>query len=443
MLDAGALLFDNSALSAGREEEQARINAQGLVEAYNLLGYEAVGISTIDLLAGIDFLQQLHEKSIFPWLSANLVHPESKQPFFTPYILKEKNGLRIAIIGITGTEPKYGARGQEKYLILPWRDVLPKLLEELRGKADVYILLSSESKQENQLIAKDFNNIHIIIQSGTNAHNENPVLTNNTLICQTEKQGKYLGKMRINWNSSAIWANKSIDTAVLQKQEYDRIAWQIKRLQEKGDPEQVYKDKPATLKAYYKLAERMKILEEETRKQQTGKNQATENATFEHNFLEVEPTIADDPTIEKITKETKNKINAIGRKESRDNTIQPDHVGSQACMSCHEEIAKRWQLTPHARAYETLVKKDQQFNANCLPCHVTGISMEDKNKSLSLPDTLHNVGCESCHGPGKKHVENPEKWKLNGLPGKPLCLQCHLPEHDDSFDYDKDSKLVH
>jgi hypothetical protein len=122
-----------------------------------------------------------------------------------------------------------------------------------------------------------------------------------------------------------------------------------------------------------------------------------------------------------------------------------DYVGSQACMKCHEKIGKRWQLTHHAHAYETLVPKKQQFNIKCVPCHVTGVSILDKKQplALSLPDSLHNVGCETCHGPGMAHTVNPEEAKLNGSPDAYLCLQCHSTEHDNAFHFDQDKKLVH
>ncbi len=53
---------------------------------------------------------------------------------------------------------------------------------------------------------------------------------------------------------------------------------------------------------------------------------------------------------------------------------------------------------------------------------------------------LENIQCETCHGPGSLHAEHPEKA------GKPfairrdvpaeVCLQCHTPEHSDTFDYE-------
>lgn len=445
LLDAGALLFDKSTIAPGRQLDQAKINAEGIIEAYNLLGYEAVGVSTLDLAGGVDFLQELRGKSNFPWLSANVVAQENDNPLFTPFVVKEKAGLRIAMLGLTGSGAANEPRLHENYRILPWQDFLGKMIEELRAKSDMIIVLSSLSPLENEQISKEFSAVHIIVQAGTHPHNPGPALLNNTLICQTDKQGKYLGQMRINWHSSGVWKDTSNDLHLLKKQEYDRLSWQIKRMEQKGDPETVYKDNPAALKAYHKLAERRKVIETQLHALQSDSSDDTDdNSTFENAFLEIEPAIADDPAVETILLATKKKVNAVGR-TAGSSAMLPGYTGSQACLPCHEEIGKRWLMTPHARAYETLVAKNQQFNTNCLPCHVTGVSMllQDRAIALTLPESMRQVGCENCHGPGAEHAKNPEKTKLEKSPAASVCLQCHTPEHDDNFQFEEDRKRVH
>jgi hypothetical protein len=416
----------------------------GIVEAYNILGYEAVAVSRIDLAGGTDFLHELQKKSKFTWLSANLVDMRNRQPLFSPFIIKKKSGLRIAVIGLTGSGAANEPRERENYLILPWQDLLPKFMKEIRKQADLVILLSSLSPLENEQISQAFPNIHIIIQAGMYSHNQNPVLVNNTLICQAEKQGKYIGQLRINWKRTGTWTDEKTDPTFMKRQELDRLSRQIKKLENKGDPQIVYKDSPATLQSYDKLVERLKYVEKEISDAQQNMNQSQENSTFNNTFLAIAPTIAADPAMEEIINKTRKKINALGRSVGSDITLS-DYVGSQACMKCHEEIGKRWQLTHHAHAYETLVQKNQQFNVKCLPCHVTGVSILDKKQplALSLPDSLHNVGCETCHGPGMAHTLNPEEAKLKGSPDTYLCLQCHSTEHDDAFHFEQDKKLVH
>lgn len=443
-LDAGAVLFDKNKFPPGRHLDLAKINASGIVEAYNILGYEAVGVSRIDLAGGVEFLKELQKKSNFTWLSANLVDRKNRHPFFSPFIIKKKTGLRIALIGLTGSGAANEPQEREDYLIVAWQDLLPKIMKEISKQADLVILLSSLSPLENELISQEFPHIHIIIQSGTYSHNQNPVLTNNTLICQAEQQGKYIGQLRINWKKHGKWADETTDATLIKRQELDRLTWQIKKLESQGDPQSVYKETPATLQAYYKIVERKKTVEMEISDLHQQMSQSPENSTFNNAFLAIGPSLADDPAMEKIITKTRDNINSLGRKGSSDGTLS-DYVGSQACMKCHNEIGERWQRTQHAHAYETLVQKKQQFNIQCLPCHVTGVSILDKKQSsaLSLPDSLLNVGCETCHGPGMAHSVNPEEAKLNDAPDAYLCLQCHSTEHDGAFHFEQDKKLVH
>ncbi|RJX24842.1 MAG: hypothetical protein C4531_18065 [Desulfurivibrio sp.] len=414
-----------------------------MVDAYNLLGYDAVGVSRTDLAGGMDFLKQLQKKANFTWLSANLVDKKNT-PLFTPFIIRKKAGLRIAILGLTGSGAANEPQERENYLILSWQDLLPETMKEIRKQADLVILLSSLSPLENELISQQFHDIHIIIQAGMYSHNQNPVLANNTLICQAEKQGKYIGQLRINWHKTGRWTDETTDATFSKKQELERLTWQIKKLESQGNPEIVFADTPATLQGYHKLVERRKAVEKEITDLRPNMGQRQQSSTFNNTFLAIAPNLDDDPDMEKIIDKTRAEINALGRSGSSNGTLS-DYVGSEACMKCHHEIGERWQQTRHAHAYETLVRKEQQFNLKCLPCHVTGVSILDKNPSaaLSLPDSLHNVGCETCHGPGMAHSVNPDEAKLHDSPDAYICLQCHSSEHDGAFNFEQDKKLVH
>jgi nitrate/TMAO reductase-like tetraheme cytochrome c subunit len=153
-----------------------------------------------------------------------------------------------------------------------------------------------------------------------------------------------------------------------------------------------------------------------------------------------------------------NKLNRIQLEKQRKNQEQQqsgkapqpqslsDLVGSNACRECHEVQHTFWQSTNHAKAYSTLAAKQQQFNPNCLPCHVTLPSVQktaplSPSTLVALPQPLYNVGCESCHGPGLKHSLDPESQDMV-KPSAATCLDCHTEEHDDNFSFDAKIKLV-
>lgn len=114
------------------------------------------------------------------------------------------------------------------------------------------------------------------------------------------------------------------------------------------------------------------------------------------------------------------------------------YVGMDECDACHEEAVKFWRTTVHAGAYQTLVDTNQQYDLSCVSCHVTGFRKPGGSEVVKN-EGLVDVQCETCHGPGSMHAEEPEKG------GKPfaialdapetVCGECHTPEHSDTFVY--------
>jgi len=64
----------------------------------------------------------------------------------------------------------------------------------------------------------------------------------------------------------------------------------------------------------------------------------------------------------------------------------------------------------------------------CDGCHFSGYMSEQKRANIS-------IGCESCHGPGSKHIENPKSKVYVASDYTParqneVCLQCHMRNRD-------------
>jgi mono/diheme cytochrome c family protein len=153
-----------------------------------------------------------------------------------------------------------------------------------------------------------------------------------------------------------------------------------------------------------------------------------------------------------------------GKAYKADNTKVPaasvdgaEYVGVGKCKACHLKEYKSWQTLDHAKAMETLksgdaakiadmatklnVKLSGPANENdaCIDCHAVGHMLaggypaadSTKNANLSA------VGCESCHGPGSKHVSAEKAVKkdfINGKPSEAMCKSCHNPTMSPKFD---------
>ena len=77
-------------------------------------------------------------------------------------------------------------------------------------------------------------------------------------------------------------------------------------------------------------------------------------------------------------------------------------VGNRACFECHTNYVRQFAASPHARV------------------HFADAAMSGQS------------GCESCHGPGSKHIEaGGGRGRFIVNPGKDAttCFQCHLQTH--------------
>jgi len=202
-LDGGALLFKAATLG-GTEVETAKVTARGIVEAYNLMNFDGVGVASQDLAAGIDFLAELAAAARFPWLSANLVDKATHKPLFHESARKR---VGEAVVGITAvTDPAaMAAIPADRVAILPWQEVLPPVVNRLAKKSDLIILLSNLPPAENQLLAQALPAIDLILQAGQTISNVAPQPAGNSLVFQVGKQGKYVGRLDIQRRPGTPW----------------------------------------------------------------------------------------------------------------------------------------------------------------------------------------------------------------------------------------------
>jgi len=108
------------------------------------------------------------------------------------------------------------------------------------------------------------------------------------------------------------------------------------------------------------------------------------------------------------------------------------------CGNCHVGVQATWVNTKHAHAWEDL-QASGHASASCEGCHSVdqnGNFLVDTAGYLLTPDSAYqDVQCENCHGPGLKHVENPDATQPlasiqvdTGLTNG--CGECHSGAHD-------------
>ncbi len=435
-LDSGGLLFSRPRLLPN-QLKQGEITAQAIIEMYSLMRYDAVGINAYDLAAGVNFLKEIAREEEVPWLSANLLRSADQQPVFKPAITKSIGAIKLGIIGIT--DPA-AYKGKDDFIIVPWRQTLPELVAEMNRSCDLLILLSSLPAQENHRIAEEIEGIHLILQNGD--HNQPLEKVKNTLITGTGKKGKYLGELTINWQPAKKWGigkSKQLQTA---RQKLDQINWRLKRLKRKGLPEKGAENNPRLLKNYHNLETTQQELKATILSLRNSKDEQI--CTYRNRFIALEKSLPEQPEVQAVVDRARAEVHRAGKKRSISARVPSLYLGWQRCAGCHPDQTQAWQKSHHANSYLTLANKKEQFNLDCLPCHVTGITDENSHQALALTKELQLVGCEECHGIGTEHVRTNGKRPVPQANPKPeVCLRCHTPDHSDDFNYQRDRQLVH
>jgi len=67
----------------------------------NFMSYDAATVGNHDIEAGPMIYNELVHDFTFPWLSANIIDTRTQKPYFKPYTIINKNGIKIAVLGLT------------------------------------------------------------------------------------------------------------------------------------------------------------------------------------------------------------------------------------------------------------------------------------------------------------------------------------------------------
>jgi 2',3'-cyclic-nucleotide 2'-phosphodiesterase/3'-nucleotidase len=70
-------------------------------QVMNFMKYEAGSVGNHDIEAGHSVYDKIAKEFNFPWLSANTLNTSTLQPYFLPYTIIERKGIKVAILGMT------------------------------------------------------------------------------------------------------------------------------------------------------------------------------------------------------------------------------------------------------------------------------------------------------------------------------------------------------
>ena len=162
ILDAGDLFFSTPELNdSNRVSEQFRANA--ILKGYGKISCDAINVGHHELSAGLDFLLESARKSTIPFISANLRDADTYKLLFEPYLLIQRQGLTIGVVGLTNLVPKTTSTVvMEDYLAAGRRTI-----DRIRGRADVVVVLVNSERKSYGTLPQEFPKADLIYTSGS------------------------------------------------------------------------------------------------------------------------------------------------------------------------------------------------------------------------------------------------------------------------------------
>lgn len=169
-----------------------------VIRAYEMLGYDAVNIGDQELVGGWDFFGKNLLGSGLKLISANLYCSKTGGSVASAFVMKRLKGVKIAVLGLVSPEAFafFTLEQRRGFEVRPYSQILRRRLEQLRDRADIIVLLSHASDQENIRVAQDFKGVDVIIGGHTQTGRRDcHLLINGKIILKAGVDGEYVGRL--------------------------------------------------------------------------------------------------------------------------------------------------------------------------------------------------------------------------------------------------------
>ncbi len=356
------------------------LKAAVYMKAYNMMGYDAFTPGDLDFSLGIDGIIKMSQQAGFPFLAANLLDGQSNEPIFKPYVIKEikeVRGMKVGIFGLISNRFSSGSppTEREKFKIADPIATAQKIVEVLKPQCRVIVALAHLEADEERMLADKVQGIDFILNGHRTHAQAAPQLVNHTQIFVAGARGEFLGQADLFRQRMTLYSRYQL--IPLKPDHYEKPEIKVMVSEFKG---------------------------------QMG-------------------SALHPPMMAETTE---------GKTSSSEMVFPPllSFAGEKRCQTCHSREYQHWATTAHARAYETLVKREKTSDPSCLACHTTGHGTPQNATSR-----FENVQCEACHGSTGGH---PDSRKALENVDEDVCRQCHNPTNSPNFNYDKYvQKILH
>ncbi len=312
-----------------------------LMDAYKLLGVDAVGVADRDLRFGLGFLRENARSRKLPIVCANLIEKKTGKTAFPASIVVQHGGVKVGFFGLVSDKADLGPSRDSLQATDPAAATRTTIADLRKKGAQVVVALSNLGKAEGEDLCTVVDGIDVMILGRNVPLIQKGRLIKTTLAVYGGEQGQNMARTLLTLDAQRKVSAREADVYVLGPQ---------------------IPDKPEVLQMVKDFED---ALNEKLRKAQKQDAAEATLASAENN---------------------------------------PDHfVGAAMCERCHKAEAEQWRTTAHARAWQTLVDNKKDADPDCIQCHVVGFRKPGGFVSAALSPTMANVQCESCHGVGTQH----------------------------------------
>jgi len=153
------------------------LEGESMTDVMNRMGYDAAAIGNHDFDFSPEVLRERARQADFPFLSANLRDRSTGQipDFAQAYVIREINGIRVAIIGLTTVETSVDTRPfyVQGFRFLPYADVLTELIPRVQEQdPDVILIIGHVCNNELHQIADVAAKFDIPLMAGGHCHEQ-------------------------------------------------------------------------------------------------------------------------------------------------------------------------------------------------------------------------------------------------------------------------------
>lgn len=162
LVDVGdAVQGDNAAFYSNFIDTADHSKKHLFTRVVEYIGYDALVVGNHDIEAGHPVYDKIYKETSIPYLAANAIDVKTGNPYFKPYAIYKKNGLKIAVIGMTNPNIKKWL-GEELWHGIDFIEIEEKAQQ---------IINALEAKEKPDLIVLA---VHAGIGSGKDTDVENP-----------------------------------------------------------------------------------------------------------------------------------------------------------------------------------------------------------------------------------------------------------------------------